>query len=89
MLSSILYSIIVGIPLIIAVIFAYDFLYGEKREKQIRKIEKRFAKQGVQKIDMLDHQPNKFTLFQVKTQSGTEKIKLKPGYKFVKIVKKK
>lgn len=89
MLSSILYTVIIGIPMIFAVLFAYDLLYGEKREKQLKKIEKHFAKQGVVKIDVLDHQPNKFTLFQVKTKSGVEKIKLKPGYKFVKIVKKK
>jgi hypothetical protein len=89
MLSSILYTLLVGIPLLVVVIFTYDLLYGEKREKQLRKIEKRFAKQGVVKIEVLDHQPKKFTLFQVKTNTGNEKIKMKPGYKFVKIIKKK
>ncbi|MGJ7919851.1 hypothetical protein [Neobacillus sp. LXY-4] len=89
MLTSILYTLLIGIPLLYVLILLYDFLFGEKREKQIRKIEKRFADRDIIKIDVLDHQPGKFTLFQVKTKSGTEKFKLKPGYKYVKIVPKK
>jgi hypothetical protein len=89
MIYSILYTFIIGVPFIYLLLITYDLLYGEKREKQLKKIEKRFAKQGIVKIDVLDHQPKKFTLFQIKTKAGTEKIKMKPGYKFVKIVKKK
>ncbi len=68
--------------------YTYDLLFGEKRDKQLKKLEKRFAKQGVIKIDVLDYQPKQFTIFQVKTNSGTEKIKMKPGYRIVKLVKK-
>ncbi|WP_147532764.1 hypothetical protein [Bacillus marasmi] len=88
MITSILYTIIVGIPLLIIVMYTYDLLFGEKRDKQLKKLEKRFAKQGVIKIDVLDYQPKQFTIFQVKTNSGTEKIKMKPGYRIVKLVKK-
>jgi hypothetical protein len=70
-------------------IFAYDFLYGEKKEKQERKIIKHFRKETIKKIDLLEHQPRKFTLYKVETNNGTKKVKLKPGYKVVNIVKKK
>lgn len=89
MLTSILYTFLVGIPLILIFMYTYDLLFGEKRNKQLKKLEKRFAKQGVIKIDVLDYEPKKFTIFQVKTKAGTEKIKMKPGYKIVKLVKKK
>lgn len=89
MLSSVIYTFLVGIPFIFLFLFLYDVLYGEKREKQLRKIHKRFKNEEVIKIDVLNHEPKKFTLFQVKTKNGTEKIKIKPGYKMIKVVKKK
>ncbi|NMD69172.1 hypothetical protein HHO41_02645 [Bacillus sp. DNRA2] len=89
MLISILYTFLVGIPLIIIFMYTNDLLFGEKRDKQLKKLEKRFAKQSVIKIEVLDHEPKKFTIFQVKTKAGTEKIKMKPGYKIIKLVKKK
>lgn len=88
MMTSILYTFIVGIPLLFVVMYTYDLLYGEKRDKQLKKLKRRYAKQGVVKIDVLDHQPKNFTIFQIKTNVGTEKIKMKPGYKIVKLVKK-
>ena len=88
-LSSLLYSIIIGFIFVYLCIFAYDLLYGEKKEKQIRKIHKYLRKETIKKIDLLEHEPKKFTLYQVKTDKETKKIKLKPGYKVVKMVAKK
>lgn len=88
-LSSLLYSIIIGFVFVYICLFAYDFLYGEKKEKQIRKIHKYFRKETIKKIDMLEHLPKMYTLYQVKTDKETKKIKLKPGYKVVKMVTKK
>ncbi|MFL6561252.1 MAG: hypothetical protein ACJ8MO_34740 [Bacillus sp. (in: firmicutes)] len=88
-LYSAFYTIIIGAVFIYLFIFAYDLLYGEKREKQSKKIHKYFKNETIQKIDMLEHQPRKFTMYQVTTNNGTKKIKLKPGYKVVKMVSKK
>jgi hypothetical protein len=88
-LVSLLYTIIVGGIFIYICIIAYDFLYGEKQEKQIRKIHKYYRKETIKKIEMLEHEPKKFTLYQVKTDKETKRIKLKPGYKVVKMVAKK
>jgi hypothetical protein len=86
---SLIYTVIIGGVFVYLFIFAYDVLYGEKHEKQTRKIRNYFRKETIKKIDMLEHQPRKFTMYQVVTDKGTQKIKLKPGYKVVKIVKKK
>jgi hypothetical protein len=88
-LSSLLYSIIIGFIFVYICILAYDFLYGEKQEKQIRKIHKYFRKESIKKIDLLEREPKKFTLYQVKTDKETKRIKLKPGYRIVKMVAKK
>ncbi|MDR7001689.1 hypothetical protein [Neobacillus niacini] len=88
-LSSLLYTILIGGAFIYLFIFAYDFFYGEKQEKQIKKIHKHFRKDTIKKIDLLEHQPKKFTLYQVKTNTETKKVKVKPGYKVVNIVKRK
>jgi flagellar biosynthesis component FlhA len=88
-LYSAFYTIIIGAVFIYLFIFAYDLFYGEKREKQSKKIHKYFKNETIQKIDMLEHQPRKFTMYQVTTNNGTKKIKLKPGYKVVKMVSKK
>jgi flagellar biosynthesis component FlhA len=88
-LYSAFYTIIIGAVFIYLFIFAYDLFYGEKREKQSKKIHKYFKNETIQKIDMLEHQPRKFTMYQVTTNKGTKKIKLKPGYKVVKMVSKK
>ncbi|WHY89380.1 hypothetical protein QNK12_16885 [Neobacillus cucumis] len=88
-LSSLLYTILIGGAFIYLFIFTYDFFYGEKRDKQMKKIHKHFRKETVKKIDLLEHQPKKFTMYQVKTNSETKKVKVKPGYKIVKMVKKK
>lgn len=69
-------------------IVAYDFLYGEKHEKQNKKILKYFRKETIKKIDMLEHQPRKFTMYQVITNNGTKKVKIKPGYKVINMVAK-
>jgi hypothetical protein len=88
-LSSLLYTVIIGFIFVYICIFAYDFLYGEKQEKQIRKIHRYFRKETIKKIDRLEHEPKKFTLYQVKTDKETKRIKLKPGYRVVKMVAKK
>src|SRR3954466_11422093 len=88
-LYSAFYTIIIGAVFIYLFIFAYDLFYGEKREKQSKKIHKYFKNETIQKIDMLEHQPRKFTMYQVTTNNGTKRIKLKPGYKVVKMVSKK
>lgn len=88
-LSSVLYTFIIGGIFVSLFIFAYDLLFGEKKEKQERKIYKHFRKETIKKIEILEHQPRKFTLYQVITENGKKKVKLKPGYKVVNIVKKK
>jgi hypothetical protein len=37
----------------------------------------------------LEHQPKKFTMYKVKTESETKRVKIKPGYKVINMVKKK
>lgn len=69
--------------------YLYDWLFGEKQEKQIRKIQKYYHDEKIQKVEMLERQPKKFTLYQVKTDKETKRVKLKPGYKIVKMVSKK
>jgi hypothetical protein len=88
-LYSILYTVVVGGIFVYFFIFVYDLLYGEKREKQIRKIHKYFRKENIKKIDLMDHEPKEFTSYHVVTDKGVQKIKIKPGYKIVKIVAKK
>lgn len=88
-ISSLLYTIIVGGFFIFLFIYAYDFFYGEKQEKQIRKIHKYYRKENIKKVELLEHQPKKFSLYHVKTDKETKKVKLKPGYKVVKIIPKK
>lgn len=88
-LSSLLYTLIIGGFFVYICIIAYDFLYGEKHEKQIKKIHKYFSKETIQKVEMLEHQPKQFTLYQIKTDKETKRVKLKPGYKVVKMVQKK
>jgi predicted PurR-regulated permease PerM len=87
--SSLLYTLIVGSLFVFIFIIFYDFFYGEKKEKQIRKIHKHFSKENIKKVELLDHQPKKFSLYQIKTDKETKRIKLKPGYKIVKLVAKK
>lgn len=84
-----LYYAIIGAIFVYICIFVYDLLYGEKKEKQERKIHKHFRKETIKKIEILEHEPRKFTLYQVVTTNGTKKVKLKPGYKVVNIVKRK
>jgi len=88
-ISSLIYTIIVGGLFIFIFIYLYDWLFGEKQEKQIRKIYKHFAKENIQKVEMLEHQPKKYTLYQVKSDRETKRVKIKPGYKVVKMVSKK
>ena len=88
-ISSILYTIIVGGLFIFIFIYLYDWLFGEKQEKQIRKIHKYYRDENVQKVELLEHHSKKFTLYQVKTDKETKRVKLKPGYKVVKMVPKK
>jgi hypothetical protein len=89
LLNSALYTIIIGALFIYLFIFAYDFLFGEKHEKQNKKIHKHYRKEIIKKITMLEHQPRKFTMYQVITNNGAKKIKIKPGYKVINIVSKK
>jgi hypothetical protein len=86
--SSFIYTLMVGGVFVILFIFIYDFLYGEKKEKQIRKIHKHFAKEKVKKVEFLEYQPKNFTLYQIKTEKETKRVKLKPGYKIVTLVQK-
>lgn len=89
LISSILYSLLIGGVFIFVFIYLYDFLFGEKQEKQIRKIHNYYQKENIKKVEMLEHQPKKFTMYQVKTDKETKKVKIKPGYKVIKIVPKK
>ncbi|XJZ25757.1 hypothetical protein ACF5W4_10070 [Bacillota bacterium Lsc_1132] len=88
-LYSLLYTVIIGGIFIYLFKFVYDFFYGEKHEKQLRKINKYFRNETIKKINCLEHEPKKFTRYDVVTSTGTIKIKVKPGYKIVKIVPKK
>lgn len=88
-ISSLLYTVIVGGIFVFIFIYLYDWLFGEKQEKQIRKIHKYYRNENVQKVEMLEHQPKKFTLYQIKTAKETKRVKIKPGYKVVKMVSKK
>lgn len=88
-ISSLIYTIIVGGLFIFIFMYLYDWLFGEKQEKQIRKIHKHYAKENIQKVEMVEHKPKKFTLYQVKTDNETKGVKIKPGYKLVKMVSKK
>ncbi|MBY0148002.1 hypothetical protein [Neobacillus niacini] len=88
-ISSLIYTVIVGGLFIFIFMYLYDWLFGEKHEKQIRKIHKYYAKENIQKVEMLEHQPKKFTLYQVKSDRETKRVKIKPGYKVVKMVSKK
>ena len=88
MLTSALYTIIIGGMFIYIFIFLYDFFYGEKHEKQMKKIHKHFLKETIKKIELLEQQPRKFTIFQVTTNSEKKKIKIKPGYKIINIISK-
>lgn len=89
LISSLIYTILVGGIFVFILIYLYDWLFGEKQDKQIRKIHKYYHKEIVQKVEMLEHQPKKFTLYQVKTDKETKRVKIKPGYKVIKMVKKK
>ncbi|MEH7307755.1 hypothetical protein [Neobacillus drentensis] len=88
LLYSALYSLFVGAIFILLIIVAYDFLYGEKKEKQTKKIHKYFREETIKKINVLEHQPRKYTMYQVTTNNGVQKIKMKPGYKVIKMVSK-
>lgn len=89
LLSSLFYTIIVGGIFVFIFIYLYDLLFGEKQQKQIRKIQKYYRQENIKKIELLEHQPKKYTLYQVKTDKETKRVKIKPGYKVVKMVKKK
>ncbi|NRD79590.1 hypothetical protein HPT25_19705 [Bacillus sp. BRMEA1] len=89
LLNSLIYTCIVGGILIYSSMIAYDFLYGEKPEKQLKKIHKYFRNETIKKVDILEHEPRKYTLYQIKTDAETKRIKLRPGYKVVKMVQKK
>jgi hypothetical protein len=88
-LTSIIYTVIVGGIFIYLSIIAYDFFSGEKPEKQVKKIHKYFRKEKIKQVELLEHVPRKYTLYQIKTDNETKRVKLKPGYKVVKLVKKK
>ncbi len=88
-LYSIVYSIAIGGLFVYLFIFVYDLFYGEKKEKQLKKIHKYFRNDTIKKIDLMEHEPKKFTRYNVVTENGLQKIKMKPGYKVVKIVAKK
>ncbi|MEH7072687.1 hypothetical protein [Neobacillus drentensis] len=87
-LYSAFYTLIIGAVFIFLFILAYDLLYGEKPAKQTKKIHKYFRNESIKKIDVLESLPRKFTLYQVTTNHGVMKIKMKPGYKVIKIVSK-
>lgn len=89
LISSLIYSVIVGGIFIFIFKYIYDWLFGEKQEKQIQKLQKYYRNENVQKVEMLEHQPKKFTLYQVITDKETKRVKIKPGYKVVKLVVKK
>jgi len=88
-LSSFFYSIIVGGVFIFLFIYLYDFFYGEKHEKQVKKISKEFRKENIKKVELLEHHPKKFSMYKVITDKETKKIKVKPGYRIIKMVPSK
>jgi hypothetical protein len=88
-LSSLFYTIIVGGVFVFIFIYLYDLLFGEKQQKQIRKIQKYYRQENIKKIELLEQEPKKHTLYEVKTDKETKRVKIKPGYKVVKMVKKK
>lgn len=88
-LLSIIDSIIVGGIFVYVFIFVYDLFYGEKPEKQMKKIRQYFRKEAIKKIDMLKREPKKYTTYQITLEKEKIRIKMKPGYKVVKLVAKK
>ncbi|WML44470.1 hypothetical protein [Neobacillus sp. PS3-40] len=88
-LYSLFYSLAIGCLFVYLFIYTYDFFYGEKHEKQLKKIYKYFRSETITKVDILEHDPKKFTIYQVVTDTGKKKIKIKPGYKIIKLVAKK
>ncbi|MDF2859107.1 MAG: hypothetical protein K0Q87_4958 [Neobacillus sp.] len=88
-ISSFIYTLLVGGIFIYLFIYLYDFLFGEKPDKQIRKIQKQFRRENINKVELIEHQPKKFSIYQVKTDKETKKVKIKPGYKVINIVPKK
>lgn len=88
-LYSLLYTIVIGGLFIYLFLFVYDLFNGEKPERQIRKIHKYFKNETIKKIDMLEHEPKKFTIYQITFENEKKKIKMKPGYKVIKLVPKK
>ncbi|OLS38551.1 hypothetical protein [Bacillus sp. MRMR6] len=89
LISSLIYTLLVGGLFIWIFKVIYDYFYGENQEKQIRKIHKAYKKESIEKVELLDHQPKKYSIYQIKTVNKTNRIKMKPGYKIVKLVKKK
>jgi hypothetical protein len=89
LISSAIYTLMVGGLFIWIFKVIYEYFYGENQEKQIRKIHKVYKKENISKVELLDHQPKKYSLYRIKTANETKKIKMKPGYKIVKLVKKK
>ncbi len=89
LITSLIYTAIVGALFIYLCIFAYDFLYGEKQEKQLKKIRNYYQKETIKKIEMLEHVARKYSIYQIRTDKETLKVKIKPGYKIVKLVPKK
>jgi hypothetical protein len=88
-ISSFIYTLLIGGSFIFLFIYLYDFLFGEKSDKQIRKIHKHLRKENINKVELIEHQPKKFSIYQVKTDKETKKVKVKPGYKVINIVPKK
>jgi hypothetical protein len=88
-LATLIYTVMIGGIFVYLSIIAYDFLYGEKPEKQLKKIHKYFRNETIKNVEVLERQPRKFTLYQIKTDQETKRVKLKPGYKVVKMVQKK
>lgn len=88
-IATLIYTVIVGGIFVYLSIIAYDFLYGEKPEKQLKKINKYFRNETITDVKVLEREPKNYTLYQIKTDGETKRIKLKPGYKVVKMVQKK
>jgi hypothetical protein len=88
-LSSLLYTLFVGAIFVYIFVFVYDLLYGEKHDKQRKKIQKYFKNETIKEMAIIEHQPRKFTIYQVKTDKENKRVKVKPGYKVVKLVSKK
>lgn len=87
-LSSILYTLIVGAIFVYLFIFLYDLFYGEKQDKQEKKIRKYFKNETLKKIDLIERVPHQYTIYQVITDKETKRLKLMPGYKVVKLIPK-